>query len=106
MKDWHKKPPPKVRSVEDALKDAERQRAELPHVVQVYARDWDKVILADEIHWLRKLMTPNVQVRGVCGSCAHRDATGHCQSEKLAEDWGQSEAEKADMLIYDYSESG
>lgn len=63
MKDWHKKPPPKVRSVEDALKDAERQRAELPHVVQVYARDWDKVILADEIHWLRKLMTPNVEVQ-------------------------------------------
>ena len=65
MKDWHKKPPPKVRSVEDALKDAERQRAELPHVVQVYARDWDKVILADEIHWLRKLMTPNADVTGL-----------------------------------------
>ena len=53
MKDWHKKPPRNIRSVDDALKDAERQRNELPHVVQVYARDWDKVILADEIKRIR-----------------------------------------------------
>ena len=49
MKDWHEKPPSTVRSVADAMKDAERQRRELPYVVQVYARDWDKVILADEV---------------------------------------------------------
>jgi len=52
MKDWHKKPPRSVRSVQDALKDAERLRREMPHVVQVRAYDWDKVILADEIHRL------------------------------------------------------
>lgn len=57
MKDWHKKPINKVRSVDDAMCDAERQRKELPHVVQVYARDWDKVILADEIIRLRKLLS-------------------------------------------------
>jgi hypothetical protein len=58
MKDWHKKPPAEIRSVEDALRDAERQRYELPLVVQVYAYEWDKVILADEIHRLRSMM-PN-----------------------------------------------
>lgn len=49
MKDYHTKPSNKVRSVEDALKDAERLRNELPRTVQVFARDWDKVILADRI---------------------------------------------------------
>jgi len=47
--DFHRKPLPHERSVEDALKEAERQRAELPHIVQVYARDWDRVILADAL---------------------------------------------------------
>ncbi len=50
---WHTKPPETVRSVEDAMTDAERLRRELPQIVQVYARDWDKVILADEIEDLR-----------------------------------------------------
>lgn len=63
MKDWHKKPPKKIRSVDDAMLDAERQRNDLPHVVQVYARDWDKVILADEVARLRLLM-PNAGIHG------------------------------------------
>ncbi len=54
MKDYHTKPSNKVRSVEDALKDAERLRNELPRIVQVFARDWDKVILADRIAELEK----------------------------------------------------
>lgn len=53
MKDWHKKPPARVRNSIMALADAERLRGDLPNVVQVYARDWDKVILADEIYRLR-----------------------------------------------------
>lgn len=47
--DFHCKPLPNERSVADALRDAERQRKELPHIVQVYAADWDKVILADAL---------------------------------------------------------
>jgi len=47
--DWHVKPPPSVRSVDDALRSAERNRRELPIIVQVYASDWDKVILADKL---------------------------------------------------------
>lgn len=56
MKDYHTKPSKKVRSVEDALKDAERLRNELPRIVQVFARDWDKVILADRIAELEALV--------------------------------------------------
>jgi len=52
--DWHKKPPERVRSVADALEDAERLRKELPVIVQVRAMDWDKVILADEIERLKE----------------------------------------------------
>lgn len=48
----------------------------------------------------------DVNVRGVCGTCRHRDKTGHCRSEKLDEDYGQSDGKKADMLIYDYNEGG
>ena len=54
MKDWHKKPPASVRSVEQAMDRAERQRHDLPLVVQVYDYQWDLVILADEIKRLRK----------------------------------------------------
>ncbi len=54
MKDWHEKPPARVRNSVVAIADAERLRNELPHVVQVYARDWDKVILADEIYRLKE----------------------------------------------------
>ncbi len=57
MKDWHKKPPAMVRSVDDALIDADRLRRELPLVVQVKAQDWDKVILADEVWRLRSPST-------------------------------------------------
>ena len=46
---WRKKPPTKVRSVADALLSAERMRKDLPEIVQVFAWEWDKVILADEI---------------------------------------------------------
>ena len=49
MKCWHEKPPESVRSVADAMKDAERLRKELPKTVQVFASDWDKVILADSL---------------------------------------------------------
>jgi len=53
MKDWHTKPPKAVRSINDAMRDASRMRRELPKTVQVLARDWDKVILADEINKLK-----------------------------------------------------
>lgn len=43
---------------------------------------------------------------GRCGDCVHRDATGYCTSEKLAEDLGHRDEERADMLIYDYTEGG
>lgn len=46
----------------------------------------------------------DVNVRGVCGTCVSRGADGRCQSKKLSEDYGQSDDEKAEMLIYDYSE--
>jgi hypothetical protein len=57
MKDWHEKPPPEARSVNDALKDAVRLRRELPLTVQVQASDWDKVILADELLRVRAKLT-------------------------------------------------
>ena len=53
-KNWHKKPPKSVRSVEDALRRAEINREEIPHIAQVLARDWDLVLLADEVKRLRK----------------------------------------------------
>ena len=59
-KNWNKKPPNKVRSVNDALVLAELKRSELPDIVQVYASDWDRIILADEIYRLRKIIK-NVQ---------------------------------------------
>lgn len=65
MKDYHTKPSKKVRSVEDALKDAERLRNELPRIVQVFARDWDKVILADRIAELEAL----IGKLKCCGNC-------------------------------------
>ena len=65
MKDYHTKPSNKVRSVEDALKDAERLRNELPRIVQVFARDWDKVILADRIAELEE----TVERMKCCGNC-------------------------------------
>jgi len=48
--------------------------------------------------------TPGVS--GLCMSCKHRDTNGYCRNEKLAEERGQSDKEKDDMLIYDYNESG
>lgn len=54
--DFHKKPFPFERSVEEALHRAEQSRESLPHVVQVWAEEWDIVILADEIYKLRKLL--------------------------------------------------
>lgn len=38
-------------------------------------------------------------VVGRCKNCAQRDKTGHCTSEKLAEDWGQSNDEKNVVLF-------
>jgi len=54
--DFHIKPSPNERTIEDALWLAEKKRLELPQVVQVYATDWDPVILADEIYRLRQLL--------------------------------------------------
>ena len=54
MKNWHTKPPKSVRSVEDALRRAEVNKEEIPHIVQVLATDWDLVLLADEVKRLRK----------------------------------------------------
>lgn len=56
MKDWHKKPPSAIRSVTDAVLRAEKDRKELPLVVQVYPSDWDRVILADELYRLNRLL--------------------------------------------------
>lgn len=41
-----------------------------------------------------------------CKTCTKRDERGRCKSEKLDEDYGQSEDKKIDMLIYDYNEGG
>lgn len=41
-----------------------------------------------------------------CKTCKHRDKDGDCTSNKLADDWGQNDEEKSDMLIYSYSEGG
>lgn len=54
MINWHTKPPKSVRSVEQAMDRALRQKRDLPLVVQVYDYDWDLVILADEVKRLRK----------------------------------------------------
>jgi len=43
---------------------------------------------------------------GKCKSCKFRDKSGHCISTKLADDWGQRDDEKQDMLLYDFSEGG
>ena len=58
MKDlsWNKKPPSTVRSLKDAIKDAERLRGDLRLIVHVRVSDWDKVILADEIYRLRDVL--------------------------------------------------
>ena len=53
-KDWHEKPPTNVRSLKDAIRAAEFLRGDLRLVAQVYAWDWDKVILVDEIYRLRR----------------------------------------------------
>ena len=52
--DWHEKPPPEVRSLADALRSAEQRERDLPRIVQVYASDWDEVILAHEVYRLRR----------------------------------------------------
>ncbi len=54
--DFHRKPLPNERTIEDALRSAEQKRKELPLVVQVYASDWDTIVLADEIYRLRQLL--------------------------------------------------
>lgn len=41
-----------------------------------------------------------------CKTCEHRNASGNCECEKLAEDYGFSEEEKKDMLVYSYTEGG
>ena len=50
----HSKPTAAERNVDDAMYRAERDKQELPRVVQVYPHDWDRVILADEIYRLHK----------------------------------------------------
>ena len=41
-----------------------------------------------------------------CETCKFRDKEGRCSSPKLGEDIGQSDKQKIDMLIYEYSEGG
>lgn len=36
----------------------------------------------------------------------YRDMDGYCHNDKLAEEWSQSDDERADMLLYDYYEGG
>lgn len=43
---------------------------------------------------------------GLCKTCQYRNSDGYCTSEKLSEDYSQSDDKRADMLIYDYSEGG
>jgi len=57
MKNFHKKPTPEERSVEEVMKRAEWMSDILPKIVQVHAADWDIVILADEIKRLREMIT-------------------------------------------------
>ena len=61
MKNWNKKPPREIRSVQDALDRADKLQNDLPNTVQVSSSDWDLVILADEVrrltdHLYRKYM--------------------------------------------------
>lgn len=56
MKDFHRKPAQHERSVAEAIISAERSRTDLPQIVQVHARDWDTVILVDEVYRLRNLL--------------------------------------------------
>ena len=49
------------RTLQDALAYAEQQREELPQIVQVVPHDYDRIIMAEEIDRLRKL----VEVAGV-----------------------------------------
>jgi hypothetical protein len=41
-----------------------------------------------------------------CETCKFRSNDGYCQNKKLAEDGSQSNEERQDMLLYDYSEGG
>lgn len=56
MTDYHQKPLPSERSVEHSIMYAEQKRKELPKIIQVYAHDWDTVILTDEIYRLREII--------------------------------------------------
>lgn len=49
------------RTLDDALAYAEQQREELPQIVQVVPHDYDRIIMAEEIARLQKL----VEVAGV-----------------------------------------
>ena len=42
----------------------------------------------------------------LCKTCKFRSDGGYCTSKKISEDRGQSDHEKQDMLIYDYTEGG
>ena len=53
-KNFHQKPRSDERSVNEALRYAECLRHDLPQVAQVFARNWDPIILADEIYTLRE----------------------------------------------------
>lgn len=54
MKDYHKKPTKKERSVQDAINHAAVKADALTKCVQVKASDWDLVILADEVARLQE----------------------------------------------------
>ena len=76
MADWHEKPPPDVRSVNDAIRSAENRARDLRLTVQVHAFDWDEVILADEVNRLRReLEQSKAPVIGECEECGHKIVT-------------------------------
>lgn len=41
-----------------------------------------------------------------CKTCSFRQKDGYCSNEKLMENWGQSDEQKIDMLLYTHSEGG
>jgi hypothetical protein len=68
-----------TRTIDQALANAERLRAELPHLIQPSHSDLDMVILADEIKALRKelahALAENTKVWGWFNEIAQKQRT-------------------------------
>lgn len=84
--DWTVKPPPNVRSVQDALASAEIRRKDLPKVVQVYARDWDSVILADHIAEIKRQRDAAVEALRKLARLGNGDKPGNSIGNQIAID--------------------